>query len=111
VSGFRLQRCLDCGHVRHPPRFACPECLSERTEEVPISGAAVVHAFVWYLRPLREGSPPTPYNVTVAELAEGPRLVTTTVGVDIGELAVGDALEAITDDDGDRTQLTFRRIG
>jgi uncharacterized protein len=111
VSGFTVQRCLDCGHVRHPPRFACPECLSERFEAVPISGAAVVHSFVWYLRPLREGSPETPYNVTVAELAEGPRLVTTTVNVHAGGLTVGDRLEAIVDDDGDQTQLTFRRIG
>jgi uncharacterized protein len=111
VSGLELQRCLDCGHLRHPPRFACPECLSERVEEVPISGAATVHSFVWYLRPLRERSPATPYNVTVAELAEGPRLVTTTVDVHPGELAVGDRLEAIVDDDGDRTQLTFRRNG
>ena len=99
---IRMQRCDDCGYIRFPESFACPECLSRATSWATLSGEGTVETFVWYLRHLEPHNPPLPeppYNVAVIRLAEGPALISNVVDVAFGELAVGDAVRAAEDPD------------
>lgn len=95
---LRVQRCRHCDRLRLPPSWVCPACLAEEYEWVAVSGRGVVHSFVWYMRPLDPSFLATPYNVTIVELAEGPRLISRVVGVRPGELSVGQAVEAAFED-------------
>jgi len=102
VFEIRLQRCDDCGYVRAPEAFACPECLSRDATWTTLSGDGTVETFVWYLRHLDPHTAPLPeppYNVAVIRLAEGPAIISNVVGVAFGELAVGDAVRAAEDPD------------
>lgn len=38
-------RCAGCGRTAWPPRGFCPECGSDQTEWVDLSGEGTVHAF------------------------------------------------------------------
>ena len=42
----RVQRCSDCGLLRHPPGPMCPACHSLNFDSVPIEGTGAVHSFV-----------------------------------------------------------------
>jgi uncharacterized OB-fold protein len=77
---FLLKWCLSCGRPHYYPRTYCPFCWGE-TEWRPASGDGVVFATTTVrrvgLRPFNER---VPYNLSVVELAEGPRLLTNVVG-------------------------------
>lgn len=106
---IRLQRCDECGYIRAPESFACPECLSQAATWTVLSGDGTVETFVWYLEhldPHPDGAPAVPYNVAVVRLAEGPALITNVTGVAFGELAVGDAVRAA----GDPAVLRFAPV-
>ena len=42
---MRLQRCADCGKIRHYPRPVCDSCLSMNSEWVRASGKGTVHSW------------------------------------------------------------------
>jgi hypothetical protein len=69
-----VQRCADCGHRQHPPRWLCANCRSARYEFEPQSGAAVCRSAVVTHRATSPGWP-VPYTTVVAELPTGPRLI------------------------------------
>jgi uncharacterized OB-fold protein len=107
---LELQRCVDCGYVRYPPRWICPECLSERAEWIAMKGAGSVHSFIWYYRPFDDRFQDVPYNVAVVELQEGPRLISNVINVKVGELAVGQSVQArIVNDDSSGPLLLFEK--
>jgi uncharacterized OB-fold protein len=89
-----LQRCADCGYIRYPPRWLCPECLSAEFEWAELSGRGEIYAFTWYHQTLAPGYEELPYNVVIVTLEEGPRIVSRLDGVDPGEIAVGQPVEA-----------------
>ncbi len=102
---LRLQKCSDCGHIRHPIRWICPQCLSERCEWARISGQGTVESFIWYFeRPaaIPDFSLDAPYNASAIRLDEGPLLLSNVLGSRFGALAVGDRVTACFDavDDG-----------
>lgn len=70
-----VQRCEQCGHYQHPPRWLCASCGSARYYFVPQSGAAICKSAVVTHRATSPGWPP-PYTSVVAELDVGPRLIT-----------------------------------
>lgn len=78
---LRIQRCADCGTWRHPPRFRCASCGSADYSWDLASGRA--HVFSWTIthRAVDPAFEP-PYAIVVAELAEGPRLVGSLVGLE-----------------------------
>jgi uncharacterized OB-fold protein len=92
---LRLQRCSGCGYVRYPPRWICPECLSEAFEWDMMTGAGTIHTFTWYMTSFDPQWTDVPYNVTVVELQEGPRLVTNIEGVEFGQLRIGQTVQAL----------------
>lgn len=77
-----LQTCSACGHVRHANPI-CPRCWSLDYTWTPASGRGRVYTWVVvHQRYNRAFEQDLPYNVTIIELDEGPRLVTNLVGID-----------------------------
>ncbi|WP_395106708.1 OB-fold domain-containing protein [Actinomadura sp. SCN-SB] len=71
---LRIQRCGDCGRLRHPPGPMCPSCHSPNREYTVASGRGEVHSYVVHHHPPVPGRTP-PYVVAVVELDEGVRVV------------------------------------
>lgn len=80
---FLGKRCTDCAKFHWYPRCMCPFCGSSQTEWTPLSGKGRLYAF----STLRRAEPP--YTVAYVELAEGPRMLTRLVNVDLASLQIG----------------------
>ncbi|MFJ8816304.1 Zn-ribbon domain-containing OB-fold protein [Amycolatopsis thermoflava] len=90
---FVIARCGACGRVHHYPRPYCPFCWSGDVAPWPASGRATLYTYsVVYLNDLPPFRERLPYVAAMVELEEGPRLMTTVVGCDPGELRIGMAL-------------------
>ena len=101
-----IQRCTACAAYLAPGSRACTECLSEALEWVPASGRATLFTFAIMHQRYHPGfADELPYNIAVVELAEGPRLNTTIVGVANAELRVGMPLTVTFDEVGDGVVL------
>ena len=83
-----LQRCRDCGAIRHPPSPTCPMCRSLEWDTVSASGSGVVYSFVIPRHPVSEpfGSG---YVIALIDLAEGPRFVANVDATDLAEVTIG----------------------
>jgi uncharacterized OB-fold protein/acyl dehydratase len=76
---LRIQRCADCGTLRHPPRPMCGGCQSLRWDSVVASGRGVVYSHVVMHHPPIPGYG-FPLAVALVELEEGTRIVSNVVG-------------------------------
>ncbi|MEU9024599.1 OB-fold domain-containing protein [Actinomadura sp. NPDC048394] len=85
---LRIQRCADCGTLRHPPGPMCPKCHSPNRDYVVASGRGEVHSYVVHHHPPVPGRTP-PYAVAVVELEEGVRVVGNVNGCPPDEVRVG----------------------
>lgn len=105
---LRVQRCVDCELVTHPPRPMCPGCRSLRREWIATSGTGRIWSFVVPHPPLLPAySALAPYNVIVVELTEDPtvRFVGNLVAapgagidsVDPHSVTIGDAVRVVFD--------------
>lgn len=78
---LRLQRCAGCGrHVLYP-RPRCPHCHSDQLEWVRASGRGKLHSYVISHLPAPGWEGDLPYVIAVVELEEGPRMLSSLVGV------------------------------
>jgi uncharacterized OB-fold protein len=105
-SELRMQQCGDCGHIRFPPALLCARCLSERADWVRLSGRGTV--FSWIV--VHQSQHPafnadTPYNVTIVELEEGPRLHTQLIGCANDQIRIGMPVEVVFDRINDEVTL------
>lgn len=113
VNGGQLpiQRCKDCGVLRHPPRPMCGKCGSTQWDSVASSGKGTVYSFVVVHHPQFPGFD-YPVVAAVIDLEEGTRVVSNVIGVDPADVRVGMpvklSIEAV--DDGLKLPL-FRRAG
>ncbi|GII55799.1 DNA-binding protein [Planotetraspora thailandica] len=71
---LRIQKCGDCGILRHPPGPVCPTCRSTRRTHAVASGSGTVYSYVVHHNPPVPGLR-TPFVVAVVEVPEGVRLV------------------------------------
>jgi uncharacterized OB-fold protein/acyl dehydratase len=69
-----IQRCSECGTLRHPPRPACPNCRSFRWDAMQASGRGTIYSYVVNHHP-QVPSFDYPLIVALVELEEGTRLV------------------------------------
>jgi uncharacterized protein len=105
-----MQRCSGCGVIRHPARWICPQCWSEDFAWTQMSGAGVVHTFVWYMEPFDPRFSDVPYNVSVVRLDEGVQVLGTVADCAFGDLHVGMRVQASFRDAAEgSTVLEFRR--
>ncbi len=101
-----LQRCLNCGALRHPPSPICAKCLSPRNEWLPASGDATAYSFVVVHRAFHaafeEG---VPYVVAIVTLAEGPHMLSNVVDVPPERVKIGMPLRVWFDRVSDEVTL------
>lgn len=83
-----LMECSACGTPRLPSRHHCDICLSPDFAWVAASGRGAVRTFAVMHQKYHPGFE-VPYNVTIVELEEGPRLPTNIVGIANDEIRVG----------------------
>jgi uncharacterized OB-fold protein len=76
---LRLQRCSACQKVYFPPRPFCPQCASAEVAVFRASGRATLYSYVIHHRAAPGFVPP--YSIAVAQLEEGPRMMTNVVEV------------------------------
>ena len=109
---FRVQKCSNCGHIRHLSP-ACPQCLKAEHEWVAASGRGTVYSWiVVHQRYNRAFEEDLPYNVTIVELDEGPRMVTSLVDVENQDIKAGTPVEVVFDRVTEEITLPkFKRIG
>jgi uncharacterized OB-fold protein len=87
---FRLQRCQLCRRWSHPPVETCPECGSVELAWEPASGHGTVFTWTITHHPFAAAfADRIPYPVVVVQCAEGPRVLTTVVGLEENKLETG----------------------
>lgn len=83
-----IQRCKQCGTLRHPTRPMCWKCQSLEWDYVAASGRGTVYSYVVIHHPPFPGFE-YPLVVGVIELEEGTRIVSNIVGIDPKEVKIG----------------------
>ena len=72
---YLLQKCAECGRIRHYPRPVCDACYSMKVEWVEASGRGVVHSWTITHHPFHPGwKGDLPYILVTADLEEGVRM-------------------------------------
>ncbi|GAA0417424.1 DNA-binding protein [Acrocarpospora corrugata] len=85
---LRIQKCGDCGELRHPPGPLCPSCRSTERTYAVAAGTGVVYSYVVHHNPPVPGRE-TPFVVAVVELPEGVRIVGNVVDCAAAEVEIG----------------------
>ena len=87
---LRLQHCGDCDKYQYPPETFCFHCGSLKVEWKDASGKGKVHTFITvHQRYHAAFADLIPYNVSVIELAEGPRLVSNVESIAPEDVQIG----------------------
>ncbi|MDZ7675821.1 MAG: Zn-ribbon domain-containing OB-fold protein [Acidimicrobiales bacterium] len=103
-----IQRCADCGELRHPPRPMCPSCSSLAWDTVEASGRGTVHSFVMPQHP-QDPFVEHPYIVALVDLEEGPRLVSNLREINFEDASIGMPVEVFFETfDGELVLHQFR---
>ncbi len=85
---LRIQKCADCGELRHPPGPVCPSCRSLNRTYALASGVGEVYSHVVHHHPPVPGLEP-PFAVAVVQLPEGVRIVGNVVDCPPADVHVG----------------------
>jgi len=93
-----LQRCTACRRFRYPVAPVCPACLSPDSAWVAVSGRATLLSWAIFHRRYLPSYPP-PHNVIVAQLEEGPSMVSNLVDARPADGCIGQALELVYEQD------------
>lgn len=105
-----LQRCTSCSSAVFYPRPVCPACGSPQLDWVPATGYGTLHTYTVARRAThRKLANRVPYVIAVVELDEGPRLTSTVVGTDPGDLAIGSRLQ-VDFEDGETVSFPVFRV-
>lgn len=88
---FELQKCSDCGKYIFYPRYSCPLCGSQHLVFEPASGKGVIYSTSTIRRKPESGGD---FNVSLVDLAEGPRMMSRVVGMPAKDVAIGMAVHA-----------------
>jgi uncharacterized OB-fold protein len=103
---LRMQRCADCGHIRFPPAALCARCLSARCEWIALSGRGAVYSWIVVHQSQHPAfNVDVPYNVTIVQLDEGPRLHTNLIECPNDRIHIGMPVEAVFEKVGDDAAL------
>lgn len=101
-----VQLCAACGTHFFPPSTRCPSCLSDQVGWVEVAGSGSVWASVTLHRayqPDYEGD--VPYNISIVQLDEGPKVWTNVVEVAPADVVVGLRVRVRFDDVADGLTL------
>jgi uncharacterized OB-fold protein len=88
VGELRIQRCGECGALRHPPGPACTACGALKPEYVVAAGTGEIYSYVVHRHPPVPGRE-LPIVVALVALTEGVRMVGEVRGVEPEEVRIG----------------------
>jgi uncharacterized OB-fold protein len=92
LQELRVQRCADCGVLRHPPGPMCPACGAEASGYEVVDGVGTVFSYVVHHHPPVPGRS-TPFVVALVELEAGVRMLGELVDADPASVGIGDPVE------------------
>ena len=105
-----IQRCTECGTLRHPVQPMCASCHCLSWDTVEASGQATVHSFVIAHHPKIPGFD-YPLAIGLLDLAEGTRLLANIVGCAVEHVHIGMAVSMeFIDIDEERSFPQFRPV-
>ncbi len=91
-----LQKCSDCGTVRHYPRPMCGECHSMETDWIEASGKGTVYSWTETHHPFHFGfKAEVPYILVTVTLAEGVRIQTKLLDAKVEDLKLDLPVEVV----------------
>ena len=108
-----VQRCTQCGHRQHYPRWCCTQCAGPVAFERG-TGRGTVHTFTVirqnHAQPFKSE---LPYVVAIVDLDEGVRMMANLTDVDPDAVHIGMPVEVhfAADDEGDVHLPFFRPAG
>jgi len=86
---LRIQRCGDCGALRHPPGPACLSCGATHNQGYQVAeGTGTVYSYVVHRHPPVPGKE-LPIVIALVELTEGVRVMAEMAGVDPDAVEIG----------------------
>ena len=85
---LRVQRCDDCGTVRHPPGPRCPSCGNMAAGYLVAAGTGEVYSYVVHHHPPVPGKK-LPIVIALVQLPEGVRMVGELLGVRPDQVRIG----------------------
>ena len=103
-----IQKCSDCGHLRHPARPMCGNCQSTHWTSVKASGRGTVYSHTVVHHPKFPGFE-YPLVCVVVELAEGTRIVSNLVGCEPKEVRIGMPVQVSIENVDDEMKLPLFR--
>jgi len=103
---LRIQRCKDCGTLRHPPRPMCGRCQSLAWDWIVSKGAGTVHSYVILHHPPVPGYE-YPLPVALVDLDEGTRLVANVADCAPSEIRIGMRVQARIEPVDEELKLPF----
>jgi hypothetical protein len=109
VGELRIQRCPDCGTLRHPPGPMCPSCGAEKPDYILASGLGEIFSYVVHHHPAVPGKQ-LPIVIALVELEEGVRMLGELVGADPADVEIGKAVELSLTKIDDELTLPYWRL-
>jgi uncharacterized protein len=85
---LRIQRCGECGALRHPPGPVCLACGAAKPEYVIAAGTGEVYSYVVHHHPPVPGRQ-VPFVIALVQLTEGVRMVGELLGVSPERVRIG----------------------
>ena len=109
-----VQRCTECGTLRHPPMPICAACRSWSFDWMPVSGRGKIFSFTVAYRASHPAVVDSlPYNIVVVELDDAPgiRFVSNVVNCEPEKIAIGMPVEVVWEKASDEITLPrFRAV-
>ena len=103
-----IQRCSDCGELRHPPRPMCPHCRSVVFDSIEAACRGKVYSYVVLHHPKFPGYE-YPVVCALIELEEGTRLVTNMVDCEPSAVTIGMEVELSIENVDEKLKLPLCR--
>jgi uncharacterized OB-fold protein len=104
-----IQRCGECGTLRHPPAPMCARCGSLDLDTVESTGRGTVHSWIVSHHPTEPDAEPR--VVILVDLEEGTRLVSNLIDAALDEVHNGMAVDLCFVDHGEVVLPQFLPAG
>ena len=110
---LKIQKCSNCGTVRHYPQLVCVECYSREYGWTETSGKSTLHSWTIAHHAFHAAfKDELPYILATVDLEEGPRALGRLVGIEAQDLKIGLPLRySFVSDENGTPILTFHPVG
>lgn len=105
---FIIQRCNDCAKYVFYPRVICPHCSGSSLAWEDAKGSGSVYSTTTVRRKPEAGGD---YNVSLIELVEGVRMMSTLRGIPPDEVRIGMPVRAMVVDNNGSGLVVFENAG